>query len=181
MSRVERNQSEYGKAEKSGGAGSFPGRLLSAIGTIILVLSIVMCLGMAVPRFMGISQYVVISGSMEPAIPVGSIVYAEETEPSSLAEGDVIVFYGSEAGGTPVTHRVVENHVQDGEVITKGDANSGNDLSPVMYQNIIGRVKMHIPMLGFIVSPLSSMSGKIGALCIIVGAYLLTVLGGKLK
>jgi signal peptidase len=168
-----------GKPEFHGGRAI--GKLISAIGTIILIVAIVACLGLSVPRFAGIEQYVVISGSMEPAIPVGSMVYSAQTDPATLETGDIIVFYSSEAGSTPVTHRVVENHVADGEIITKGDANAQNDMSPVIYANVLGKLVLHVPMLGYIAAPLGTMMGKIAMGCVILAAYLLTVVGSKLS
>ena len=168
-----------GKPEFHGGRAV--GKLISAIGTIILIIAIVACLGLSVPRFAGIEQYVVISGSMEPAIPVGSMVYSAQTDPATLETGDIIVFYSTEAGSTPVTHRVVENHVADGEIITKGDANAQNDMSPVIYANVLGKLVLHVPMLGYIAAPLGTMMGKIAMGCVILAAYLLTVVGSKLS
>lgn len=168
-----------GKPEFHGGRAI--GKLISAIGTIILIVAIVACLGLSVPRFAGIEQYVVISGSMEPAIPVGSMVYSAQTDPATLETGDIIVFYSTEAGSTPVTHRVVENHVADGEIITKGDANAQNDMSPVIYANVLGKLVLHVPMLGYIAAPLGTMMGKIAMGCVILAAYLLTVVGSKLS
>lgn len=168
-----------GKPEFHGGRAV--GKLISAIGTIILIAAIIACLGLSVPRFAGIEQFVVISGSMEPAIPVGSMVYSAQTDPSTLEAGDIIVFYSNEAGSTPVTHRVVENHVADGEIITKGDANAQNDMSPVIYANVLGKLVLHVPMLGYIAAPLGTMMGKIAMGCVILAAYLLTVVGSKLS
>ena len=178
-SRKEARAMKDGKPEFK--FGRFIGKLISLIGTLILILTIVACLGLTVPRFAGIDQYVVISGSMEPAIPTGSMVYSAQTEPSLLEEGDVIVFYSTVIGSTPVTHRVVENHISDGEIITKGDANEQNDLSPVQYSNIIGKVVLHIPMLGYIAAPLGTTMGKIALGCVILAAYLLSVAGSRIS
>ena len=177
--RKEARAMRDGKPEFHGGRAF--GRFLNFIGTLILIVTIVACLGLSVPRFAGIDQFVVVSGSMEPEIPVGSMVYAAQTEPSTLEPGDVIVFYNSNEANTPVTHRVVENHVADGEIITKGDANDQNDFTPVVYSNIVGKMVMHIPMLGYIAAPVATMAGKIAIGCVILAAYLLTVVGGKLK
>ncbi len=177
--RKEARAMNDGKPEFHGGRAI--GKLLSAIGTILLVLAIIACLGLSVPRFAGIDQYVVISGSMEPAIPVGSMVYSTQTDPSTLEAGDIIVFYSTEAGSTPVTHRVVENNVADGEIITKGDANAQNDMSPVIYSNVVGKLVLHVPMLGYIAAPLGTITGKIAMGCVILAAYLLTVVGSKLS
>lgn len=161
--------------------GRVIGRFISFIGTILLIAAIAACLALSVPRFAGIDQYVVISGSMEPAIPVGSMVYSAQTEPSTLDAGDVIVFYAKETGNTPVTHRVVENHIGDGEVITKGDANAQNDLSPVTYSSILGKMVLHIPMLGYLAAPIATTMGKVAMGCVILAAYLLTAAGSRLS
>ena len=177
--RKEARAMNDGRPEFHGGRAL--GKLIGAIGTILLILAIVACLGLSIPRFAGIEQYVVISGSMEPEIPVGSMVYSAQTDPSTLEPGDIIVFYSTETGSTPVTHRVVENHVADGELITKGDANAQNDLSPVIYANVLGKLVLHVPMLGYIAAPMGTMMGKVAMGCVILAAYLLTVVGSKLS
>lgn len=177
--RREARELRDGRPEFHG--GRLLGKLISLIGTLILIVAIAACLGLALPRFAGIEQYVVRSGSMEPAVPVGSMVYSAQTEPSTLEAGNIIVFNSKESGKTPVTHRVVENHIADGEVITKGDANAQNDLNPVPYSDIIGKMVLHVPMLGYIAAPLGTMAGKIAMGCVIFAAYLLTVVGGKMS
>ena len=165
------------------------GRFLDILGTVIMLVALLACLGLTVPRFAGIQSYVVVSGSMEPAIPVGSLVYAKPVEPETLQTGDVIVFYSTDAasGGTgqsgaiPVTHRVVENHTDAGEIITKGDANESTDIYPAAYINIVGKVFAHIPKLGYLASPLASLQGKIAMVMIIFAGFLLTEAGNRIK
>lgn len=161
--------------------GRLLGGLIHLIGTLIIIIAIVACLGLYVPRFAGIGQYEVKDGGMEPAIPTGSMVYTAQTEPSTLSEGDVIVFYANESGTTPVTHRVVENKIADGNVITKGDANAQNDPEPVPYSNIIGKKVLSVPMLGYLAAPMASTLGKVAMGLVIIGAYLLTVIGSKMR
>ena len=72
-----------------------------------MIVMIVLGLIVAVPHLLGYEQYVVVSGSMEPAIPVGSLVMAKPVKPAELQVGDVIVFYTERHIDTPVTHRVV--------------------------------------------------------------------------
>ncbi|MFR3452465.1 MAG: hypothetical protein ACLTSX_13820 [Collinsella sp.] len=62
------------------------------------------------PRFMGLQSYAIVSGSMEPSFPVGSLVYAEPIEPETLAVGDVAVFWRNDE---VVIHRVEENLYED--------------------------------------------------------------------
>lgn len=203
MSRVERHAAEeaayINRKESDGGSGRRRskgkmtpfGRFLDIVGTLILVVTILTCLGLAAPRLAKIQTYVVLSGSMEPAIPVGSLVYAKAAEPETLEPGDVIVFYSTDAssatggkgagGAIPITHRVVENHKDESEVITKGDANDNNDLFPTPYNNIVGKVITHVPGLGQIAGLFATTMGKIAVALIILAGYLLTEAGSAIN
>ncbi len=200
MSRVERHAAEEAalsnteekvsepKKKKKKGKPTPLGRFLNLLGSLIMLAVILLCLALAAPRLAGIKTFVVISGSMEPAIPVGSMVYSKAVDPKTLETGDVIVFYSSNApqgGGTgeviPVTHRVVLNDTTNGEITTKGDANEKNDISKVAYLNVEGKVIFHIPQMGYLAAPLSSMTGKIALALIILAGYLLTEVGSSLR
>lgn len=135
----------------------------SALGTLLLILLIVFCIPLTVPKLFGYELYTVISGSMEPEIPVGSLVCIQAADPADAQAGDVIAFYGAKDSAAIVTHRVVENHVVMGEIITKGDANQTNDMNPVDYSNFIGIVEMTIPKLGLAAQILTSFEGKAAA------------------
>ena len=198
MSRVERHAAEEAALGKERGKGPRPkkekgkltplGKFLNFLGSLILWAAILLCLVLAAPRLAGIKTYVVISGSMEPAIPVGSMVYSKEVDTKTIETGDVIVFYSSNApqgGGTgeviPVTHRVVLNDTTNGEITTKGDANEKNDISKVAYLNVEGKVIFHIPQLGYVAAPMSSLMGKIALALIILAGYILTEVGSSLR
>ncbi|MBQ6621408.1 MAG: signal peptidase I [Mogibacterium sp.] len=155
--------------------------VLNGVGTLIMILSIVICLALALPRLAGYQTYVVVSGSMEPAIPVGSMLYVKACDPATLTEGDVVMFYGNLQQGVPITHRVVENHPEDGELVTKGDANDKNDLAPARYENVIGKVRLYVPELGYIASPLAMTTGKIAMAAIILAGYLLTEIASRVN
>ncbi len=62
----------------------------------------------APPPVFGYHIYTVLSGSMEPAIPVGSLSYIQETAPEDMKEKDVIAYYGGSDRTAIITHRVVE-------------------------------------------------------------------------
>ena len=55
--------------------------LCSVIGTLMLLVVIAAALPLTVPNFMGYEIYNVVSGSMEPTVPVGSIIYVKEIDP----------------------------------------------------------------------------------------------------
>ena len=158
--------------------------LCSALGTVLLILLVLACVPLTVPRVFGYEIYTVISGSMEPAIPTGSLVYIADTDPGEIVEGDVIAFYGgasgngagaADSGASIITHRVVSNSVIMGEFITKGDANEKEDINPVSYDNYIGKVQLSVPMAGYAAELFTSTQGKIAAVCVIAVAALLQV------
>lgn len=152
-------------------------RVCIALSMLILLAVVAVCIPMTVPRLMGYDVYVVVSGSMEPAIPVGSALYVESAAPEKVTAGEVIAFYDR---GVVITHRVVENHVVEGEFITKGDANEENDLAPVPYASLIGRMARSVPFLGNMMAVCSGTKGKIYLACGVVGAVLLLWAGSLL-
>ena len=109
----------------------------SVLGTLLLIIIVATYLPITIPRAFGYEIYTVISGSMEPAIPTGSLVYVKYIQPEEIQTEDVIAFYGTDADGSIVTHRVVSNSAAMGNFITKGDANSDNDMNPIPYANYI--------------------------------------------
>ncbi|MFB6096119.1 MAG: signal peptidase I [Haloferacaceae archaeon] len=107
----------------------------------------------AVPQVVGADHsYVVLSGSMEPAIGVGDVVLVERVSPRDVVVGDVITFAVGN-GEIPTTHRVVR--VVDGEAglafQTKGDANEDPDPALVDANNLVGRVALTIPLIGYVI------------------------------
>ena len=147
---------------------------LSAV--LILVAVVAVCIPMTVPRLMGYEVYGVVSGSMEPALPIGSALYVETAVPEEVAAGDVIAFYDR---GAVITHRVVENHVVEGEFVTKGDANAENDMTPVPYGALIGRMAQSVPLLGNVMAICSGTKGKIYLACGVAGAVMLLWVGRR--
>ena len=112
--------------------------MCNTAGTAILILLILACLPLTLPRLAGYRLYTVVSGSMEPEIPVGSLVFVHDAAPEDMVEGDVIAFYGAVDSSAVITHRVLSNSITMGQFITKGDANEEQDVNPVPYDNFIG-------------------------------------------
>lgn len=155
--------------------------VMNLTGVLLLIAVIAICIPISIPRLFGYEMYTVISGSMEPAIPTGSLVYVEQIEASEVEEGDVIAFYSSSDNGSIITHRVVANQVVSGRFITKGDANEAEDTTPVEYDRLIGVVAYTIPVLGRILAVVVTPAGKIGAACVVVFATVLHIIAGRLR
>ena len=155
--------------------------LINLIGTLILIGAIVVGLALAVPKVAGIQSYVVVSGSMEPEIPAGSLVLVDEAVPEEIAEGEVIAFTSEKDKSVVVTHRVIENDKTNGQFITKGDANELKDMNPVPYSNLVGRVVKHYPKVGAIMASFSTLEGKLFLMCFLAAGVLLNYLSGRVK
>ncbi len=140
-------------------------------GLILLVL-LAVAGAMVVPHFFGYKPMAVLTGSMEPNYPVGSMIYVKEADPATLDVGDVITY--KLTGDTVVTHRIVEVHTEQQEVITKGDANESNDGSPVPYSKIVGEAKGKIPYLGYISLNIKTPKGILVTCGLIIVIILLT-------
>ena len=182
MSRAERNDAIYRENEaKPVKCTQREGRILGMIGNILMVLVLFACLSLVIPKIAGYDAYVVVSGSMEPAIPVRSIVYSKKVDPATLQTGDVIVFVDPARGTTPITHRVVSNDTTVGTIITKGDANEHEDVNPATYDNVVGKVGWHIPRVGFVAAMLTSTLGKIAACLLLVEAWLFIEISRRIK
>lgn len=134
------------KAHKTGSVA----KVIYIIAIIILALVILAAAGVMVPRFFGVQEYAVSTGSMEPEIPVGSLIFVTKTDAEKLVPGDIIAYRTGRGTGAPIVHRVVENDTAAKEIITKGDANSAEDLFPVRYDQVVGKVVLSIPVLGSI-------------------------------
>lgn len=149
--------------------------LCSTLGTVLLTLLILVCIPLTVPKAFGFHLYTVISGSMEPAIPTGSLVYVRYQQPGTIAKDDVIAFYSDAADGSIITHRVVSNSPAMGQFITKGDANKEKDMNPIPYNNYIGKVTLSVPVVGGIAQTATGTAGKIAAASIIGLAVILEI------
>lgn len=154
--------------------------ILRVLAGIMLIGVILMCVPLTVPRLFGYQIYTVISGSMEPEIPLGSLVYVKSVDPETVAEGDVIAYYGS-TDGSIITHRVVYNQTVVKSFVTKGDANDTEDMVPVEYERLIGVVEKTIPKAGQILTVFTEIRGKILAAGMLVVSVLLNAIAGAIS
>lgn len=112
----------------------------------IVIIGLVLILA---PMVIGYKPVVVLSGSMEPTYPVGSLIYYKTTSFEDIDKNDAITFYID--SDTLVTHRVVLKNEISQSFVTKGDANPTNDTNPVEYRNVAGKaLDIYLPVVGTI-------------------------------
>ena len=152
--------------------------LCNVIGTLILIAVIATSVPLAVPTLLGYEIYNVTSGSMEPTLPVGSVIYVEHVKPESIQSGDIIAYYVDAA---VVTHRVVENRFVEGVFVTKGDANDMEDIGNTRYRDFIGVVKYHFPFLGNYLMIYSNPITKIYLMILAFCGVMFNILAGRMR
>ena len=110
--------------------------------TALVVVALVPVSGyVAASLLPGAAGFVVGSGSMEPAIDSGSLVYVQET--NDYEPGDVVTF---RVDDRIVTHRVVDETSRG--YVTRGDANDAPDDWRVGDDQIVGEVVLAVPLYG---------------------------------
>ena len=149
--------------------------VMRAVCFVLLVL--VCCIG--VPRFFGVNEFNILTGSMYPTYPVGSLVFVQPKDPSSIRPGEV-VSYIMNSDLDIVTHRCVANDYDDKMLVTRGDANNSDD-SPILYENVVGIVVFSVPYVGGVVDYLTNdNTGRVLGVSILVTVLCLTVLSEML-
>ena len=95
---------------------------------------------------------VVTSGSMEPVLSIGDMIYVKGVAPADIQVGDVITFKppATYIQGSLVTHRVIGINYDSNEVFfkTQGDANPSVDPWTVKSSDVIGVQKAMLPSIG---------------------------------
>lgn len=111
------------------------------VWTIIIILVLLFALG-----FFPIKPVGIATGSMEPYIYIGDVVFVQKCDENDIYENDVIEY---KKDNYTVVHRVIKKYRQDGKIyfITKGDNNDDADNSPVLPEQITGKVIGRIPYL----------------------------------
>jgi signal peptidase len=151
------------------------------VSSVLLGVAVILCLVVAIQvtnqgyvMLFGHSLFRVVTGSMEPTMPVGSILLCRKASVDSIEVSDIICFRSKESGqiGKIVTHRVVAVMEDDTGAIlleTKGDANLSVDGYWVTSENLIGRVVWYTGEDSSLQKAITFVTGKIGFLgCVVL-------------
>ena len=133
-------------------------KIWNIVSTVLVVVVVIFAVLLVGLRFVGVQVYSVISGSMEPEYPVGSLIYVKEVDAYEVEVGDVITFVLS--NDMPATHRVIDIDYETQHFYTRGDANYSIDEATgekiytedpaVHFKNLIGKPVFMIPLLGYV-------------------------------
>jgi len=153
---------------------------LVLVALALLVIS-TLVVARLIPAITNSPAFVVGGGSMEPTVPLGAMVITETVATTDLKVGDIVsVQVGPQHA--IFTHRIIRIAVSDGTtwVQTKGDANPAQDPSMVPASDVLGRVTVTIPGLGYAVQMLAIPQGVafllLAGLIALLGTWLLETL-----
>jgi signal peptidase len=150
------------------------GTIANQVVTVFMVLAVITLLVVNVgPLFLPYRVYTVLSGSMQPTIPIGAEVVATPVPASQVGVGDIITFARPGHPDQLVTHRVIaiETDGRGGQQwVTRGDANGIPDQWRIPVRGVGLKYRFNLPLLGYVLVELASPLGRI---CFILAPALL--------
>ena len=135
---------------------------------IILVAVATILVTSKTDKLFGIRSFAVLTGSMQPTIDRGSLIFVQPT--STYTKEDIISFRQE---NVIITHRILQVD-PEGSFITKGDANNTKDKKMVNRKDVIGKQVLTIPYFGNLAELLRTPSGFI-ALVIIPSLFFIFI------
>lgn len=161
---------------------------VKTIASWVLLTGAVGLLGalVVVPRVTGSTAYTVLTGSMKPDYPPGTLIVVRPTPGDDLAAGDVITFQPESGNPAVITHRIVSifyDNQGHRRFITKGDANKVQDDTQLVDEQIRGRLLYSVPYVGHVNSLLSGSTRTIAMNAIVggLGVYAVWMWAGGLR
>lgn len=145
-------------SKASGSTGPLWWILQTASWMLLLTVVALLVAMIGLPRVTGATPYTVLTGSMRPTMPPGSLVVAKPIEAGELKVGDAITYQIRSGEPELVTHRIISvSQTLGGETLftTQGDANPHPDEKPVKAAQIRGVVWYSIPFAGYLNSLLT--------------------------
>jgi len=121
---------------------------LLAMGLVVVVLA----LAVVVPKLGGATSYTILTGSMKPKMPPGTLVVVKPVKPEQVRVGDVLTYQIESGKKAVATHRVERVEITLAgkySFIMKGDANDVSDPSPVRPEQVRGKRWYAVPYLAY--------------------------------
>ena len=154
---------------------------ITTVSLLVMAGSILLSIG---PRFASYETFVVLSGSMEPAIHTGSVVIVQPVAAETIKVGDVISYRRTEEPDITFTHRVSQV-LQPGPspvLRTRGDANQVEDPWDLQLRGSAWKYVVAVPYAGFVFTYAQTAGGRLWTLivpAVVLGALWLYDIWGK--
>jgi len=168
----------------SGAPATGPFGWLGAVVLWIIILGVlsVLTIAVLVPRLAGATPYTILTGSMRPTMPPGTLIVAKPVPVERIGIGTAITYQLESGKPTVVTHRVVAtgiNGKSEHVFTTQGDANDVVDEKPVIPEQILGEVWYSVPYLGYVNTLITGQQRYIATIVVVsflllYAAYMMT-------
>lgn len=125
------------------GVGLSVGLLLAVVALAALVV--------VIPRLTGAVPLTVLTSSMQPALPPGTLVIVRETPVDEIRIGNVLTYQIEPGKAAVVSHRVIgviNSTSGETSFLTQGDNNPQPDPNPVIPAQVKGTVWYSVPLIG---------------------------------
>ncbi|SIS21951.1 signal peptidase I [Williamsia sterculiae] len=106
-----------------------------------------------IPKIAGAQPYTILTSSMTPKYPPGTLIVVRKVDASSLVIGDVVTYQIRSGEPDVISHRVVGfTFDQQGNrlLTTQGDAVPVPDERPVQAAQVRGKLWYSVPYLGYV-------------------------------
>ncbi|MGW9157091.1 signal peptidase I [Microbacterium sp. NPDC055665] len=141
---------------------------------LLLLTLMIAFLATALPAITGAQSYSILTESMQPTYPPGTLIVVRSVDPTDLQVGSVITYQIESGKAAVITHRVtgvVQSSSGSRSFVTMGDNNAVPDPTPISSEQVRGEVWYAIPYLGILSN---AREGIIGAVIPIIGVGLIS-------
>jgi signal peptidase len=120
---------------------------------LLLFVALIAALVVVVPAATGSTPYTILTTSMEPGMPPGTLIIVKPADPQTIQIGDVVTYQVKSNEPEVITHRVIQivdsSAGGDRKFVTKGD-NNGADDGEIKAAQIRGVVWYAVPWIGYV-------------------------------
>ena len=153
---------------------------------LLLTMAAVLVATIVIPVAAGADRFTVLTGSMQPTYPPGTLIIVKPVDAKDLQLGDAITYQLQPGEPAVVTHRIIassQNARGERTYTTQGDANDTPDTKPVVAEQVNGKVWYSIPYLGYVNNWLTGQqrAWTIGALVIGLFSYAILLTVGSVR
>ena len=137
------------------------------LSNILIIMLLFFAVTMAIPYFLGLNQYAVLSDSMNNTITFGSLVYVEKKPFEEMKPLDIATFKSLKNPHKSFTHRIISMDKVKKTFVTKWDANPSYDPVPASARQLVGKVTAIIPFAGMPAALFANFSTMVIALLLL--------------
>jgi signal peptidase len=120
---------------------------------LLLAMLAVLVVTILIPAVASAERFTVLTGSMRPTYPPGTLIVVKPVKAEKLRIGLPITYQLQTGKSAVVTHRIVatsQNAMGERSYTTQGDANDAPDPKPVIAKQVRGEVWYSLPYLGYV-------------------------------